>query len=65
MNSTEEDRVELVLDDELFRFNNPPGDLFHKFRVNDNSDLVGGWYGGLVVSQLAINEDKTPSLIKL
>ena len=42
MSSAEEDLVELILDPELVRFNNPPGDLFHKFRVNEKSDdLVG------------------------
>jgi len=65
MSSAEEERVELKLDDELFRFNNPPDDLFHRFLVDDVSDLVEVWNGGLLASQLAINEDNTPSLIKL
>ena len=38
MGSAEDDLVEVILEPELFRFNNPPGDLFHKFRVNEKSD---------------------------
>ena len=65
MSSAEDERVELKLDDELFRFNNPPDDLFHKFLVDDVSDLVEGGCDVLLASQLAINEDNTPSRIKL
>jgi predicted phage tail protein len=67
INSTDDDRVELLLELESFRFNNEAGDLFHKLRVNEISDLAvdGADVLIFVASQLAINDASTPSLMRL
>lgn len=66
MSSTDDERDELVLDDE-FRFNRLLGDLFQRFRVNEGSARDAGEADDAVAlaSQLAMNEASAPSRIRL
>lgn len=63
MSSAEDERVEVPLEVELFRLSRLAGDLFHMFRVNEGSDLMGD--GCTFASQCAMNEARTPSRMRL
>jgi hypothetical protein len=67
--SAHDDRVELALLAELLRFKYAAGDLFHKLRVNEKSDLVVVGVDVVVLleqeSQWLMNEASAPSRIKL